>query len=60
MAARARYQSTAGAMEPCCGAKLDDRGHKDCVMLIIGIAGGVLALLFLGAVMTGIEGTEYR
>jgi len=29
-------------------------------MLIIGIAGGVLALLFLGAVMTGIEGTEYR
>ena len=35
-------------------------GHKDHSMLMIEIAGGLFALLFLAAAMTGIEGNEHR
>jgi hypothetical protein len=34
--------------------------HEEFLMLIFAIAGGVAAVLFLAAVMTGIEGNDYR
>ena len=43
-----------------CGQGFSAHGQKDHAMLTFQIIGGIFALLFLAAAMTGIEGAEGR